>query len=1147
MLNNENNNDDEEKKINLLDLIDINFLQAFQDNFAKAMGIATLTVDDKGPITKPSNATDFCLNYIRSNEFNFQKCNNCHIKGGELAAAEGKPITYTCHVGLMHFVVPIMVKGQHVASIFGGQIFTKKLDKDAFSKIVNDLGVNNEEETLEDLEKIKVVPDKRIKSAAQLLFFIANAISEIAHKNYELIEKCKREELTKNALEKIRGTLDPEEMKKYFIEIISNYFDTDRCLFLDYNNETDKFLPFRLEKMKSPEIKSLVGIETEIEFPEFCEKIRRGKNIIIKDLEKTLTRKNLMSYKSIKTLKENDTKSDYGLIVACKERILGVLIIHFVKKKRVLTHDEFNFLKTLKEQTGVAIYQAELYSTTKRQMKREQTLRRMLEAVRSSLNIDEMKNLIVNIIGKNFGADRCFFIDYDGEKDKFLTVKCEYLSSDTIPTYTNADVNEDVPCFAEELKKGNSILINNKQIFINGEQRDCKTEKETAQRVGVISAYGIPFFYDNQLQGAIALHYLDDKHSVSQSEAKFLEIIANQTAIALYQAKLYETTKIQGEREALLRKIFEAMRDSLDINVIKNTIVNEIGKNFNVDICFIMIYDPVANYFYIDKHSEYRSSLKEKSFIEVNSEEPKFKFFLDLFKKNQELYFSNSEEFIIENNLQGSLEEEFLKDYDIKSVYSLPTSYVNNLLGYIHLIFTNNYKKLDKSDFKFLRVIATQAGVTLHQAKLYEITRIQAKREILIRIIIEKIRISLDIEETLEFICEETAKLFKVQRAAITKYPNPQNYQEFKLRKEYKSYPNLKGFFEITEINEIAPYWANILINEDEVLALDNIMESDTPDYFKNSYNALGIKALMGTPIRKSTDVWGTLVLSEYNNYRHWSEEEKTLLKIISDQIYIAINQAELYEKEKLALEREKISKNIIEILRSSLDKDIIKRLFVKNIGKFFEADRVFFSEYDSNIKMFLPIDKNSEYLSSDKEKSFVDYDWSNPDIKEHIQFLLEKREIKIPDWHEYIKQHPEKPESFRTIYENADVESSYNFPVLYQDKLMGYFCIEFTNRIYKLLDDDINRIRNICTQAGIALYHAEMYMKAQQSMFSKAEFIAKYAQNIEEPVNDIIETTELLSKNEFERIIQIQYLNHIINSCNELLELTKDVYDSNI
>lgn len=57
-----------EKKFSLSDLVDVKLLQEFQDVFANAMNVASLTYDDKKPITKPSNFNEFCIKYIKGTE-----------------------------------------------------------------------------------------------------------------------------------------------------------------------------------------------------------------------------------------------------------------------------------------------------------------------------------------------------------------------------------------------------------------------------------------------------------------------------------------------------------------------------------------------------------------------------------------------------------------------------------------------------------------------------------------------------------------------------------------------------------------------------------------------------------------------------------------------------------------------------------------------------------------------------------------------------------------------------------------------------------------------------------------------------------------------------------------------------------------------
>lgn len=481
----------------------------------------------------------------------------------------------------------------------------------------------------------------------------------------------------------------------------------------------------------------------------------------------------------------------------------------------------------------------------------------------------------------------------------------------------------------------------------------------------------------------------------------------------------------------------------------------------------------------------------------------------------------------------------YFEENNPKSIFCIPIKKQDKIYGVLYL--ENKYieKAFNQIRIEFINIILAQCVISIENSKLLELEKQNVARETLIRKIIETIRSSLDIEEVLAFICEETAKIFNVQRSAITMFPEPQNFEIFVLKKEYKSEPNIKGFLDASEFSKIATIWGEILIKSKKVLAFDNIIESDTPDYFKNSYSEIGVKSLIGTAIRKGEEAWGTLVLSEYNEPRHWSEEDKTLLETIADQVYIAINQAELYEKEKLAAEREKISKNIIEILRSTLDKNIIKNLFVKNISKFFNADRVLLSEYDAEKKIYLPVDKNAEVLSSPSEQSLVGYEWTKPEVAEFIQPLLEKREINIFSWKEYIKQNP-KGQDFIDFFEGYDIKSSYNFPIIYQQNIMGFFCIDFMHEPRKLSDEEINRLRNISSQAGIALYHADLYLKAQQTAVSNKKFISEFLDKIKTPTNNILYKISTLLENEFERAAQLEYLNNIMVSCNELLELTK-------
>jgi len=174
------------ENIRVQDIFDMDFLQEFQDNFARSLGITAVTVDlDGNPITKPTDWTDFCMNYTRKSPIGNQRCMECDRRGGEESARSGRPSVYECHAGLMDFTAPILLNGKQIGSILGGQVLTEPLDENKFRRIAGEIGVDPEK-YVEAVRKIKYIPRQNLESAAQVLYLMANAFSKMGFYKYQL-------------------------------------------------------------------------------------------------------------------------------------------------------------------------------------------------------------------------------------------------------------------------------------------------------------------------------------------------------------------------------------------------------------------------------------------------------------------------------------------------------------------------------------------------------------------------------------------------------------------------------------------------------------------------------------------------------------------------------------------------------------------------------------------------------------------------------------------------------------------------------------------------------------------------------------------------------------------------------------------------
>ncbi len=157
------------------EFMDLSRLQEIQDKFSDATGIAAIAVDTKGNyITEASNFTDFCIKYTRGSEEGLKRCVKCDNE------CSG---TYFCHAGLMDFSQDILVNGEKVGAIIGGQVLPEEPDEEKFRQIAKELNIDPDN-YIRALKKVSVRSEKSIRAAADLLGDVVNEVVNLEYMKY---------------------------------------------------------------------------------------------------------------------------------------------------------------------------------------------------------------------------------------------------------------------------------------------------------------------------------------------------------------------------------------------------------------------------------------------------------------------------------------------------------------------------------------------------------------------------------------------------------------------------------------------------------------------------------------------------------------------------------------------------------------------------------------------------------------------------------------------------------------------------------------------------------------------------------------------------------------------------------------------------
>ncbi|EHJ01571.1 methyl-accepting chemotaxis sensory transducer [Clostridium sp. DL-VIII] len=186
------NNELDMEALEIKDIIDINLLQKFQDDFAFAMNCASVTVDKKGnPVTNPSSYTRFCDKFVHSTKKGDDRCAASHKRMGEEATRTGKPFVGACHAGLVDFAAPIIIEGKLIGTVLGGQMLTQSPSNAEFIQIAKEIDVNPDS-MVESVHEVNVVDMRHIEAAANVLSLVANSLAKNGHNQIQLDLVSKR-------------------------------------------------------------------------------------------------------------------------------------------------------------------------------------------------------------------------------------------------------------------------------------------------------------------------------------------------------------------------------------------------------------------------------------------------------------------------------------------------------------------------------------------------------------------------------------------------------------------------------------------------------------------------------------------------------------------------------------------------------------------------------------------------------------------------------------------------------------------------------------------------------------------------------------------------------------------------------------------
>ncbi|MBD2214283.1 GAF domain-containing protein [Nostoc linckia FACHB-104] len=235
-------------------------------------------------------------------------------------------------------------------------------------------------------------------------------------------------------------------------------------------------------------------------------------------------------------------------------------------------------------------------------------------------------------------------------------------------------------------------------------------------------------------------------------------------------------------------------------------------------------------------------------------------------------------------------------------------------------------------------------NLSVYDASNYEyLLRQKLRQEKLLSRISLKIRETLKLEEVLQTAVEEVRQLLATDRVVLYQFAN--DWSGSVVVESVSS-----DYMSILDININDTCFSKehaVLYRDGRIRAINDIYLEGLASCHVQLLAQLQVRANLVIPVIRQDFLWGLLIAHHCQNFRKWEDWEVELLKQLSVQLAIAIQQAHLYEqleaqvqhysvngtpqensainalqKLKLLLQREDICwENLNEVVEESLDK----------------------------------------------------------------------------------------------------------------------------------------------------------------------------------------------------------------------------------
>lgn len=677
---------------------------------------------------------------------------------------------------------------------------------------------------------------------------------------------------------------------------------------------------------------------------------------------------------------------------------------------------------------------------------REREQRRLAESLRdtatalsSTLDLDEVFDRILVNARRVIDHDAAIIALVEGETVRAVRHRV-YL-----PPELDYEVSSD-PYPLNRFPATQQVMLETHRPVIIPDVRQSPEWVRIETNAWIGSYAGAPILLGDRVVGFISF-VSGETGFYTEQHIERLQTFASQAALAIHNAQLFEEVQHHvGELEKLNRFMREITAE-LDLETVLKTITRNVLDLLDTAGGGIYLYRP------------------EKDNLEwVVSEGTGLAPPGARLERGEGLsgkVWERGEPMLVNNYARWEGRAAIYEEYDWKSVLAVPIYWRDEFLGVINATTSaeQGVRSFSDHDKYLLEISATQAAIAIHNASLYEEVRMHARELEALRQATLNVTRQLDLDTLLGELVEDAISLLEADTGGIYLYRPDEDCLERVVS------------------SAASPIATNVKLVKGEGLS-GKVWESGKPlivaDYEAwtgraDKLETATARSVIGMPIHWRDEFLGVLNVAMHGDDRRiFTENDKNLLSLFTDQAAVAIKNAHLYGESQKRNQRLMLLNEIIRSSTTIFDRRRLLRTLADKAGGIIGGDGCYITVWDPKQKLAQP---GAAY--GDVHKNYMS-DRPSSDEKTLTQSVLEVgRPLAVSDVFDtpYLSQ---------SIAERYPARSILALPLVVGDLELGALLIAFNSQ-HTFTQDEIAWAEQASELIALALARAKVYADMEQ------------------------------------------------------------------